>query len=58
MGLVGIFSGTIGLLIVIIVLYCLYKNRVQTITERAASGLTQKIDGWMTTGGYLRYYMT
>lgn len=58
MGLVSIFSGTIGLLIIIIVLYCLYKNRVSTLTERAASGIGQKVDGWMTTGGYLRYYMT
>jgi hypothetical protein len=58
MGLAGIFTGTIGLIIVLIVLYCLHKNKINKASERIAAGVGDRVDGWLTSGGYLRYYMT
>jgi hypothetical protein len=58
MNTTNIFSGTIGVIIVLIILYCLYKDKVSKMSERLASGVGGRVDGWMNSGGYLNYYMT
>ncbi len=58
MNLTHLFSGTIGIIVVLIILYCLYQSKFSQMSERLASGVTDRVDGWMTSGGYLRYYTT
>ena len=54
----SILTGGIGILIIVIILYCMYKTQAASYLASTTKSIQATAGSWLTKGPSLDYYMT
>ena len=58
MGALGMISGSVGIVLILFILYMMYRNRFNVATQKKVKSGRARLSGWMTNGAYVGYYTT
>ena len=58
MNLAGILSGSVGIFIIVLILYFMYRHRFNGIAIKTLETSNSKFGRWLANGAYINYYTT
>ena len=58
MGALGMISGSVGIVLILFILYMMYRHRFNIASQKEVKSGRQRLSGWMTNGAYMGYYTT
>ncbi len=58
MGLLGIIMSSVGIVIIIVILYMMYRHRLTNVSFPVISMPHNRLKSWMSNGAYVNYYTT
>ena len=58
MDIINILSGSLGIIIIICLLYFMYRNRFNYLTVKKMEISGNKVSRWMSNGASVGYYTT